>query len=75
MNTTLDKLPLNTTGVVTNIDLQGPIFRRILDLGIINGTKITPVFKSPFSNPVAFEVRNTILAIRNSDSKNIYIKY
>lgn len=75
MNTTLDKLPLNTPGIVTKIDLDGPISRRILDLGIINGTKITPVFKSPFSNPIAYEVRNTILAIRNSDSENIYIKY
>lgn len=75
MNTTLDKLPLNTSGIVTKINMSGPIYRRILDLGIVNGTKITPLFKSPFSNPTAYEVRNTILAIRNSDCKNIYIKY
>lgn len=75
MNTTLDKLPLNQEGIVTKIALTGPLYRRILDLGIVDGTKITPIFKSPFSNPIAYEVRNTILAIRNADSQNIYIKY
>ena len=52
----------------------GDIRRRILDLGIIPGTIIKPVLKSPFSEPRAFEVRNTLLAIRKEDAEKIFVE-
>ena len=40
---------------------------------MIPGTIIEPVFKSPLSDPRAFKVRNTILAIRKEDAENIIV--
>lgn len=45
---TLDKLPIDTLGRVLRINCDEGIKRRLLDLGIIRGTIIKPVLKSPF---------------------------
>ena len=46
----------------------------MLDLGLVEGTKITPVFTSPTGNPIAYEVRGTILSIRKEDSTFVEVK-
>lgn len=70
----LYELPLNAIGVVDELNCKGNIRRRLLDLGIVNGTKITPVFKSPSGDPTAYEIRKTLIALRKVDSKLIKLK-
>lgn len=71
---TLYELPLNTIGIIDELNCNGNIRRRLLDLGLIKGTKITPVFKSPSGDPTAFEIRKTLIALRKEDSKLINLK-
>ena len=52
----------------------GNIRRRLLDLGLVKGAKITPVLVSPSKDPRAFEIRGTLIAIRKEDAKHIKIK-
>ena len=68
---TLNELPLNTVGVVDTLNCNGNIRRRLLDLGLIHGTKIIPLLYSPSGVPTAFEIRNTIIALRKEDSSCI----
>lgn len=70
----LYELPLNKVGIIDNLNCNGNIRRRLLDLGLVNGTKIVPVFKSPSGDPTAFEVRKTLIALREEDSKFISLK-
>lgn len=70
----LNKLPLNTVGIIDELNCNGNIRRRLLDLGLVKGTKITPVFKSPSGDPTAFEIRKTLIALRKEDSKLINLK-
>lgn len=70
----LHELPLNQIGIVNNLNCNGNIRRRLLDLGFINGTKIKPIFKSPAGDPIAYEVRKTLIALRKEDSKFINLK-
>ena len=72
---TLDKLPLNEYGKIENIECTGNIKRRLLDLGLVKGTKIVPVLISPSKDPRAFFVRGTTIAIRKEDAENIKISY
>ena len=67
-------LPLNTVGIIDDLNCNGNIRRRMLDLGLIKGTKIMPVFRSPSGDPIAYEIRNTLIAIRSEDSKCITLK-
>ena len=71
---TLNDVKLNDTVIIDSLNCRGKLHRRFLDLGIIPGTKITPVFSSIFNDPIAYEIRGSVIAIRNEDSKKINIK-
>ena len=47
MINTLNNLKLGTTGKIKSLNCTGSIRRRLLDLGLVKNTKITPLFKSP----------------------------
>lgn len=70
----LYELPLNKVGIINTLNCSGNIRRRLLDLGLVHGTKIVPVFKSPSGDPTAFEIRKTLIALREEDSKLINLK-
>ena len=70
----LNELPLNTIGIIDELNCNGNTKRRLLDLGLVKGTKIIPVFKSPSGDPTAFEIRKTLIALRKDDSKLINLK-
>lgn len=69
----LDKLPLNTVGNVRTLNCSGSVRRRLLDLGIVKGTKITPILKSPSGDPTAFEIRGSVIALRKEDASLIEV--
>lgn len=70
----LYELPLDTIGTIQELNCNGNIRRRLLDLGLVKGTKITPIFKSPSGDPTAFEIRKTLIALRKEDSQLINLK-
>lgn len=73
MFTTLNNLPLGISAKIMHIDCNPNIQRRFLDLGFIKNTNITPILKSPSGDPVAFEIRGTVIAIREEDAKLIEV--
>lgn len=70
----LNELQLNKKGIIKVIKCDKNIKRRLLDLGLVKGSIIEPVFISPFGNPKAFYVRGSIIAIRNEESEKIIIE-
>lgn len=70
---TLYDLEIGSQGKIKEINCNNNIKRRMMDLGIIKGTTITPILKSPAGNPRAYEVRGSIIAIRSEDAKQINI--
>ncbi len=69
----LNNLKINEKAKIKNLNCTGAIRRRLLDLGLIEGTMIIPVLKSPSGDPVAYEIRGTIIALRKEDSSLIEI--
>jgi len=72
--TTLDNLPLNVTSKIHKLNCSGNIQRRLLDLGLIEGTNIIASFRSPLGDPTAYEVRGSTIALRKEDSRFIEIE-
>ena len=70
----LDELPLETTGMVDTINCNGANRRRLLELGIVKGTKISPILKSPSGDPTAFLIRGSMIALRKEDANLIFVK-
>lgn len=71
--TTLNNLPIGSTGKVISLVSLDKDRRRMLDLGFILGTKVKALFKSPLGDPTAYLVRGTIIAIRDVDAEKIKI--
>lgn len=71
----LTDLPLKTEGIVEEINCKDNLHRRLLDLGLIKGCSIIPVYKSPFGDPIAYEIKKCLIAIRKEDGFNIKIKF
>ena len=63
MNTliSLDKLQMNEVAKIDSLYCNSNIKRRLLDLGFVPNTNITPIFKSASGDPTAFEIRGTIV--------------
>lgn len=70
----LYELELGRIAKVENIYCEENIKRRLMDLGIVRGTEIKAILKSPSGNPKAYEVRGSVIAIRSEDAKKIEIK-
>lgn len=70
---TLNEVKKNQTVKVLNINCENALKQRLQDLGLIKNTKITPIFVSPLGDPIAYEFRGNIIAIRNEDSQKIFI--
>lgn len=76
MNTnqiSLNQLPIGRKGNVTMLTSDGTTRRRMLDLGVIDGTEIEPLYKSPAGNPVAYLIRGAVIALRSDVSKKIIV--
>jgi len=48
--------------------------RRLLDLGILPGTRITAELRSPGGDPVAYRVRGTLIALRGEQAKRVHVR-
>ena len=49
--------------------------RRVQDIGLICGTKVECVQKSPSGDPKAYLIRGALIAIRNSDARKIIVEF
>lgn len=70
---TLDRLPIGSKANVTSLISDGSTRRRMLDLGIISGTEIKPLYRSPSGNPVAYLIRGAVIALRSDASAKILV--
>lgn len=70
----LDEIKLNEKAIIKKVECQGNIKRRLLDLGFIKETEITPILISPSKDPRAFYIRGSTIALRKEDAKNVLVK-
>ena len=47
--------------------------RRMLDLGLIPGTIINVIRKSPLGDPIAYNLRGALIALRKEEAKQILV--
>lgn len=69
----LSNMKIGDKVIVKKIVAKENIKRRILDLGVIEGTIIKCVLKSPFNDPLAYLIRGSVIAIRKEDVKKIEV--
>ena len=70
----LSNMCVGNKAIIKKLTAKPDIKRRLLDLGLIDGTKVECVLKSPFNDPLAYLIRGTVIAIRKSDSQKIEVE-
>jgi len=68
MTKTLNELLPGEMGVVTKVTGFGPIKRRIVDMGLVAGTKILVQKFAPLGDPMEIKVKNFNLSLRKSEA-------
>ena len=74
MTLCLNDITPGQTAVIKELNINGSMRRRLLDIGLIDGTKIECIGKSVLGDPSAFLIRGAVIAIRSEDCKNILIR-
>lgn len=69
----LDRLKVGQSAYVTLLNSEPSMSQRLTDLGIIQGTRITCLFRSPSGDPTAYMVRGAVIALRRCDAAGILI--
>ena len=70
---TLDKLPVGQTRRIAAVGGQGALRRRLLDIGLIPGTRVTCTAVSPAGDPAAYLIRGAVIALRGRDAGGVYL--
>lgn len=72
MNTlSLDTLPVGQSAYVAEVRADPAMRRRLLDIGLIQGTRVTCMAKSPAGDPRAYLIRGAVIALRGRDARGV----
>ncbi len=70
---TLKDLKQGQTAKVKSLLSTGSIRRRLQDIGLIEGTEVECLQKSPAGDPTAYLIRGAVIALRSEDSSNVTV--
>jgi DtxR family transcriptional regulator, Mn-dependent transcriptional regulator len=71
----LDELPQGVRGVVMALEVEGPLRRRLMEMGVTPGVLIAVERVAPLGDPIAVEVRGYRLSMRKAEARNIRVKW
>ena len=69
----LTNLEIGEYAKVIRLNAVGAMRRRLQDIGLTEGTIVECVLKSPSSDPIAYQIRGAVIALRNEDSNQILV--
>ena len=70
----MDRLPEGSAAMVTELVTTGCMRRRLQDIGLIEGTRIECLIRSPAGDPAAYLIRGAVIALRAEDSSRVRVE-
>lgn len=70
----LNDLKINEEGIIVKVDTNQNIRRRLMDIGFVKGERVKLILKNFGDNMRAYKIKNTVMALRVNDTKNILIR-
>lgn len=71
---TLNTIPEGGKVRVSRLLSSGSMRRRLLDIGLIKGTDVECLQRSPAGDPVAYLIRGAVIALRAEDASQILVE-
>ena len=70
----LSDLQPGQRGIVEALHSTGAMRRRLLDIGLVEDTNVECLGRSPGGDPAAFLIRGAVIAIRDSDGRDVLLR-
>ena len=71
---TLKDVKVGETATVARLHGEGPVKRRIMDMGITNGVEIMERKVAPLGDPMELNIRGYELSVRKADAEMVEIQ-
>ena len=71
---TLKEAKIGETVTVVKLKGEGPVKRRIMDMGLTKGTQIYVKKSAPLGDPIELTVRGYELSIRKAEAENVIVE-
>jgi len=69
----LSALEIGERARVHSLHVGGAMRRRLQDIGLIEGTSVECLLRSPAGDPTAYLIRGAVIALRSEDCADIEI--
>lgn len=69
MEKNLDDFAIGETGQIVKVDGEGKIRRRLFDMGVTPGAKVTLRKKAPLGDPIEIRIRGYELTLRKQEAR------
>jgi ferrous iron transport protein A len=73
-NLSMRRMNENQTGTITSITAIGELARRMRDMGLVPGTRVSIAGRAPLKDPVALRVMGCTLTLRNNEADFINVE-
>ncbi len=71
---TLRDVPVGESAVIARVTGEGPLKRRIMDMGLTKGAGVYVRKVAPLGDPIEITVRGFELSIRKTEAKNVIVE-
>ena len=71
---TLDNLARGESATLASVGGARPFRRRLMELGLLPGTRVTVLNKAPFGDPLEIEARGCRLSIRRHEAALLAVR-
>ena len=68
---TLDELPIGESAVVHRVACQRRVGRRLMEMGLLPGTRIEMVRRAPLGDPLEVRLRGYLLSLRRAEAAGV----
>lgn len=72
--TTLAELAPGESGVIVSVEGSGNVRHRLVDIGVVRGTRVTMVKSAPFGDPLEVKLKGFNLSLRKAEAASITIE-
>ena len=70
----LDQIEKGETGLVKSVEGDGKVRRRLFDMGVTPGAKVTLRKKAPLGDPIEITIRGYELSLRKAEAELVNIE-
>ena len=71
---TLNDLKVGESAIIDRIKGQGPLKRRLMDMGLGSQVEVTVKNIAPLGDPIEVTIRGYQLSLRRSEAEEVYLQ-